>query len=122
MASKWVALAAVILVAAGPAGAQTATVPLAQPDAVQTQETLDTPIERIAGTANGCALLDKDFPGLREHPMYSSFKHMSLNQIAALSKGQITPAMLAQAQSDLSALGKAPAALPVSATTNTPSP
>jgi len=80
---------------------------------------LDMPIERIAATSDGCAVLDKDFPGLRAHPMYGSFKRMSLNQIAAMSKGQITPQMMTQAQADLSALPTqelAPlAATPVSA-------
>ncbi len=74
---------------------------------------LDEPIEQIADTTNGCAVLDKDFPGLRAHPMYGFFKRMSLNQIAAMSKGRITPDMLTQAQTDLSAL---PAATPVVAT------
>lgn len=65
---------------------------------------LDLPIDTIAATAGGKAVLEKDFPGLCAHPMYSSFKRMSLNQIAALSKGEITPAMLTQAQTDLAAL------------------
>ncbi|HWA90570.1 MAG TPA: hypothetical protein VG889_11070 [Rhizomicrobium sp.] len=69
---------------------------------------LDMPIEKIAQTSQGCAVLDKDFPGMREHPMYGSFKHMTLNQIAAMSHGEITPEMLVQAKTDLSALPSAP--------------
>ncbi len=65
---------------------------------------LDEPIRQIADTPAGCAMLDKDFPGLRQHAMYDFFKSMSLNQIAALSKGQITEEMLAQAQTDILAL------------------
>jgi hypothetical protein len=65
---------------------------------------LDQPIETIAAGTGGCAVLDKDFPGLRAHPMYAFFKSMTLNQIAAMSKGQITPDMLAQARTDLAAL------------------
>jgi hypothetical protein len=61
---------------------------------------LNIPIEDIAASARGCAILDKDFPWLRKHPMYAVFKSMSLNQIAAMSHGQITPSMLAQARSD----------------------
>lgn len=86
-----------------PAGAQ----PLAElpkQDVVATTSTLDVPIEVIAASVHGCAVLDKDFPRLREHPMYGFFKSMSLNQIAALSHGKITPDMLAQARADLSAL------------------
>jgi hypothetical protein len=66
--------------------------------------TLNVPIEDIAATLTGCAILDKDFPGLRAHAMYHFFKTMSLNQIAAMSHGQITADMLVQAQADLSAL------------------
>ena len=66
--------------------------------------TLDVPIEEIAASLGGCAILDKDFPGLRTHTMYRTFKSMSLHQIAAMSHGRITPAMLAQADADLSAL------------------
>ena len=65
---------------------------------------LDEPIRQIADTPAGCAVLDKDFPGLRQHSMYDFFKSMTLNQIAALSKGQITQEMLAQAQTDLLAM------------------
>jgi len=65
------------------------------------QSKLDEPIALIAGTAGGCAILDKDFPGLRAHPMYSFFKNMSLHQIAAMSSGRITTDMLSQAQTDL---------------------
>jgi hypothetical protein len=72
-----------------------------------TESALDEPIEQIAGTANGCAVLDKDFPGLRAHPMYGFFKRMSLHQIAAMSRGKITSDMLTQAQTDLSALPSA---------------
>jgi hypothetical protein len=79
-----------------------------------TDSTLDEPIERIAGTVDGCAVLDKDFPGLRAHPMYGFFKRMSLHQIAAMSRGKITPDMLTQAQTDLSALPSATTAVAVS--------
>jgi len=47
---------------------------------------------------------------MRQHPMYAYFKTMTLNQLAALSKGQITREMMARAQVDLAALNKASAA------------
>lgn len=75
-----------------------------QQNPVQPASALDLPIEKIAGMSGGCAILDKDFPGLRLHPMYPFFKVMTLNQIAAMSKGQITPDMLAQARTDLAAI------------------
>jgi hypothetical protein len=65
---------------------------------------LDVPVEKIAAIPRGRALLDKDFPGLCTHPMFSSFEGMSLNQLAAMSSGKMTPVMLAKAQKDLSKL------------------
>jgi hypothetical protein len=79
------------------------------------QSKLDEPIDQIAGTAHGCAILDKDFPGLRSHPMYGFFKNMSLHQIAAMSRGRITTDMLSQAQTDLAAQPSSAATISVSA-------
>jgi hypothetical protein len=97
---------------------------------LQSDSTLDEPITTIAGTADGCAVLDRDFPGLRAHPMYQFFKTMTLNQIAALSHGQITQEMLRQAQADLDAQNKkavtaaatsvAPVAAPIPVATAAP--
>lgn len=78
-----------------------------QQNPVQPASVLDFPIEKIADMSGGCAILDRDFPGLRAHPMYPFFKAMTLNQIAAMSKGQITPDMLAQARTDLTAIDTA---------------
>jgi hypothetical protein len=72
-------------------------------DTAQSNSALDQPITNIADTPSGCAVLDRDFPGLRAHPMYPFFKTMTLNQIAALSHGQITQEMLMRAQTDLAA-------------------
>ena len=72
--------------------------------------TLDVPIGDIAASSSGRAILDKDLPGLCTHAMYGFFKVMSLNQVAAMSHGEITPVMLAQARTDLSALPFKPVA------------
>jgi hypothetical protein len=83
----------------------------ARPAAPQkSNSTLDVPIVDIAASLGGRAILDKDFPGLRTHAMYGFAKVMTLNQIAALSHGKITPDMLAQARTDLSALPARPVA------------
>src|ERR1700761_127515 len=97
---------AILALLATAASAQTADDPTADPVATRpaSSSPLDQPIEAIADMSGGCAVLDKDFPGLRAHPMYAFFKSMTLNQIAAMSKGQITPDMLAQAKMDLAAL------------------
>lgn len=80
---------------------------------VSAKSMLDVPIEDIAASQDGCAILDKDFPDLRKHAMYDFFKSMTLNQIAAMSHGRITRAMLAQAKSDLSSLPVRAAAQPL---------
>jgi hypothetical protein len=90
--------------AAQPAVQDIATPPPDPATALQPPSSLDEPIEQIADTPTGCAVLDKDFPGLRDHPMYPFFKAMTLNQIAAMSGGKITPDMLAQAKTDLTGL------------------
>ena len=100
-------LVPVAVLGLAPASAQTNDA--TQPAAMQAAPSpLDLPIETIADSNGGCAVLDKDFPGLRDHPMYPFFKAMTLNQIAAMSKGQITPDMLAQASTDLATLSAAP--------------
>ena len=81
----------------------------ALPATAPTQSALDRPIEIIAASPRGRAILDKDFPGLRNHAMYGFFKSMSLHQIAAMSKGRMTPEMMAQAETDLAKLTFAPA-------------
>jgi hypothetical protein len=73
--------------------------------------TLDVPIRDIAATSSGRAILDKDFPGLRTNSMYGFAKTMTLNQIAGMSHGRITPDMLAQARTDLAALPARPVAI-----------
>ncbi len=113
MLSRYVGTAlAISVLALVPARAQTV---VGSADTAQPASALDIPIEKIADTTDGCAILDKDFPGLRTHPMYSFFKPMTLNQIAAMSGGKITPDMLAQAQTDLAAAPLAPVAVSVSA-------
>ena len=90
---------------------------------VDSNSALDQPIRKIADTTDGCTVLDRDFPGLRAHPMYAFFKSMTLNQIAAMSHGRITQEMLRQAQTDLAALNMqtaATAAVPIASVVAAP--
>ena len=108
-------LMAVIALVPAASLAQPGMVATAQSAApAQSNSSLDVPIENIAASSSGRAVLDKDFPGLRTQTMYGAFKALSLNQIAAMSSGRITPDMLAQAQTDLSAPGPTPVALSMS--------
>lgn len=104
-------LAAALLIAltAAPVLAQTATpapapapAPAATPAAGKF--TIDTPIATIAADPAGRAVLDADFPGMTAHPMYDSFKGMTLIQLQPVANGQITDAQIAKARIDLAAL------------------
>ncbi|HWU54451.1 MAG TPA: hypothetical protein VN175_03055 [Rhizomicrobium sp.] len=72
--------------------------------------TLDTPIEVIAADPAGVAVLNKDIPGLLANPNYAIFKGMSLNMLAAMSRGRLSEQTLAQTKADLEALHKQGAA------------
>lgn len=107
---KSFAFAAPLALIAAPAVAQTtpapapAPAPAVAPAAVPARLTLDTPIVTIAADPAGKAVLDADFPGLTAHPMYDSFKSMSLGALQPMAQGKITDAQLAKAKADLAAI------------------
>ncbi|WP_235364751.1 hypothetical protein [Sphingomonas sp. ERG5] len=68
--------------------------------------TLDTPLEQIAADPSGKAVLDKDLPGLSAHPMWESFKGMSLKELQPMSNGKIPVERLTLVASDLAAIKK----------------
>ena len=50
-------------------------------------------------------MLTADLGGdVSQHPMYESFKSMSLNQLAPMSQGKITDDMLKKVATDLAAI------------------
>ena len=77
--------------------AQTAPTPVAR-------FTLDTPVQEIAADPKGKAVLDKDLPTLTSHPMYESFKALSLRQLQQYAPDRMTDAVLARIAADLSAV------------------
>lgn len=73
--------------------------------AVTSKFTLDTPIETIEADAKGKEVLTADLGGdVSQHPMYESFKSMSLNQVAPMSGGKITDDLLKKVATDLAAI------------------
>lgn len=73
--------------------------------AVTAKFTLDTPIETIEADAKGKEVLTADLGGdVSQHPMYDSFKSMSLNQVAPMSNGKITDDVLKKVATDLAAI------------------
>jgi len=69
--------------------------------AEQNSYTLETPLELIAADPAAAAVIDKDIPGLLKDPHYAMIEGMGLRDIAALSRGELTPEMLAQTEADL---------------------
>lgn len=65
---------------------------------------LDTPIAEIAANEKAKAALDAAVPGLTTHDSYEMFKGMSLNQLKAYAGEQLTPEVLAKAETALAAV------------------
>ncbi|MES2057501.1 MAG: hypothetical protein V4564_16320 [Pseudomonadota bacterium] len=102
---------ALVLAAATPVAAQTSAPAApatpaapAAAAAAATKFNLDTPIETIAADPAGKAVLDADLPGMTAHPMYESFKGMSLNQVQPMSGGAIPAEALVKVGTDLAAI------------------
>ena len=49
-------------------------------------------------------MLDSDLPGLTTRPEYPFFKHMSLNTLKKMSRGQMSDADLAKVRAELAQL------------------
>lgn len=65
--------------------------------------TLDTPIETLMADPRGKAVLESVMPTLAQHPMFDTFKSMSLRELQPMSKGMITDAVLAKVEAGLKA-------------------
>jgi len=65
---------------------------------------LNTPVEKIAASPDGKAVLNRDMPGLLNNPSYILFSDMSLSQLASLSGGRLTKTTLNQVEADLEQL------------------
>ena len=103
-------LIAIALLAGQTAPAPTAApapapAPVAAAPAAAGKFTLDTPIETIEADAKAKEVLTADLGGdVSQHPMYDSFKSMSLNQVAPMSGGKITDDVLKKIATDLAAI------------------
>ena len=112
---KTIVTLALIAIAA-PALAQTAPtpapVPTPAPDAkapvaaaTPAALTIDTPIETLVANPKAKAVLTADLGAdVSTHPMYDSFKSMSLKDVAPMSNGAISDATLAKIATDLAAI------------------
>jgi hypothetical protein len=97
--------AAVLLLAAPAAFAQTAPAAPAATDAAATALNLDTPIETLVANPKSKAVLDAAFGGdITANPAYDSFKAMSLNAVAPFAPDKLPPELLAKIGADLAAI------------------
>ncbi|MBC7667499.1 hypothetical protein [Caulobacter sp. DWR2-3-1b2] len=101
-----VAMMATIAAFSGSALAQqpAPTTPVAGQMATKAFLTLDTPIAVIVADPAGKAVLDKDVPGLTDHPLYDSFKTLSLKELQPKMGGGIGDDAMAATARDLAAL------------------
>ena len=82
-----------------PAGLDTGAAPTAP------RTVLDLPVGDLCGHPEMRAVIDRDLPGLSRRPEYIFFKHMSLRQLQAASRGRMSDADLERVAADLGALG-----------------
>jgi hypothetical protein len=61
------------------------------------------PVEQIAASPAGRAILNKDLPALLPHPAYEQVKNLTLREIQPMSGGVITDDVIAKIDADLKA-------------------
>ena len=66
----------------------------AAPDAPAPRFTLDTAVGELLADYRSKAVLDRDLPGLSVDKNLDKFKALSLNRLAPLSGGRLTPELL----------------------------
>lgn len=103
-----VAFAALALTAvSGTAQAQTQTPPPANPATAApaaARPTIASSIKDLLANAQTRAVVEKHLPGVSQHPALPQFQDMTLAQVAPVSGGAVTPAIIAAIDADLKAL------------------
>ncbi len=115
-------LAVALIAQAGPGHAQPPAAPAAQTDMNMPDDlgapldgpaaaepagatlTVETPIQSIASSPQGRAVLEKNLPGMLERPEYMMFRSMSLSKLASMSHGRISRAKLDRIQLQLASV------------------
>lgn len=104
MTRAFVAVLLTLGAAAVPISIATPAVAQAAPAQAAPTFTLDTPIETLAANPAAKAVLDRDLPGITTHAMWDMIKGMSLNELAPMSNGKITPERLKIVAAELAQL------------------
>ena len=66
--------------------------------------TIDSSIKDLLANPETAAVLEKHLPGVSQHPALPQFQDMTLAQVAPMSGGNVTPAIIAAIDTDLKAL------------------
>lgn len=77
--------------------------------AAAARPTIARPIKDLLADPQTAAVLEKHMPGISRHPALPQFQDFTLAQVAPMSGGAVTPAIIAAVDADLKAL-PAPAA------------
>ena len=66
--------------------------------------TIASPIKDLLADPTTAAVLEKHLPGVSQHPALPQFQDMTLEQVAPMSGGAVTPAIIEAIDTDLKAL------------------
>ena len=66
--------------------------------------TIDSTIKDLLADPATAAVLEAHLPGVSQHPALPQFQDMTLAQVAPMSGGQVTPAIIEAIDADLKAL------------------
>ena len=104
---KTVLAAAALAALSTTAFAQTAPTPTPAPPAPATAAalpTINSTIKDLLANPATAAVVEKHLPGVSQHPALPQFQDMTLPQVAPMSGGAVTPAIIAAIDTDLKAL------------------
>ena len=66
--------------------------------------TIDSSIKDLLANPETAAVVEKHLPGVSQHPALPQFQDMTLAQVAPMSGGNVTPAIIEAIDTDLKAL------------------
>ena len=76
----------------------------AAPATPAARPTIESPIKDLLANPETAAVLEKHLPGVGQHPALPQFQDMTLTQVAPMSGGAVTPAIVTAIDTDLKAL------------------
>jgi hypothetical protein len=66
--------------------------------------TIDSPIKDLLANPATAAVVEKHLPGVSQHPALPQIQDMTLGEVAPMSGGALTPAIITAIDTDLKAL------------------